>query len=472
MSQRIFSSRDQTAFAQLSGDYNPLHVDQIAARRLIFGRPVVHGIHSLLWALDIWLKDHVGSITLRSIKASFRKPIGVREKVTYMLVAEGQGHVEIQLIADGSAATVTQFDWAPSIQHAPNPAPGPPPERQTCRELSAREIQDASGQLRTGLDVGAVRKVFSGVGACLPLQQIAEILTTTRLVGMECPGLHSIYSELELNFSGGAGDADTMRYQVEDYDTRFNLATIAVAAPGMKGRIKAFRRPAPEQQVRIADLISQTPDFSQQRALIVGGSRGLGEVTAKLLAAGGAEVKLTYHQGKHDAQQVVEEIVASGGCAESIACDVLHPELSRQLQDGWHPTHVYYFATPHIFASSKGSFSPTLFNRFCEYYVTGFANTVSDIRAVSSELMCVFYPSSVAVDELPSAMGEYAAAKRAGETLCEFLEKTQKEIVIYKPRLPRMATDQTVSLVPVLNHDPVEIMLRHLEELREMGLAR
>lgn len=38
MQQRKFTSKDQTAFAELSGDNNPLHTDRIAARRLIFGQ--------------------------------------------------------------------------------------------------------------------------------------------------------------------------------------------------------------------------------------------------------------------------------------------------------------------------------------------------------------------------------------------------------------------------------------------------
>ena len=54
--RRRFQAADQDAFAHLSGDHNPLHVDPVAARRLIFGGPVVHGIHLLLWALDAFVR--------------------------------------------------------------------------------------------------------------------------------------------------------------------------------------------------------------------------------------------------------------------------------------------------------------------------------------------------------------------------------------------------------------------------------
>ena len=44
MNKKRFSPTDQSTFAKLSGDYNPIHIDEVAARRLLFGAPVVHGV--------------------------------------------------------------------------------------------------------------------------------------------------------------------------------------------------------------------------------------------------------------------------------------------------------------------------------------------------------------------------------------------------------------------------------------------
>ena len=61
-------------------------------------------------------------------------------------------------------------------------------------------------------------------------------------------------------------------------------------------------------------------------------------------------------------------------------------------------------------------------------------------------------------------MMEYTLAKFSGEKLIDFLQVKFPGIDIYKPRLPRLETDQTVSLFPVINEDPDLIILNHLKK--------
>jgi NADP-dependent 3-hydroxy acid dehydrogenase YdfG len=245
-----------------------------------------------------------------------------------------------------------------------------------------------------------------------------------------------------------------------------------VEVPGMKGRIKAFLRPQPHAQAAITEACRyvESGEFAEQQALIIGGSRGLGEVTAKLLAAGGAEVTITYYRGEKDAQRIVAEMISYGAKAKCRPLDVLgaSQELRHLDADISKPLYLYYFATPAIFGAVKGQFSSLRFAGFVDYYVTGFLRTVQSLKDQAFSLQKVFYPSSAAIEELPADMGEYAAAKLAGEILCEFLQKTNPGLAIHKPRLPRIATDQTVSLLPVDNQDPISVLLPHLRKLRQL----
>ena len=59
-----------------------------------------------------------------------------------------------------------------------------------------------------------------------------------------------------------------------------------------------------------------------RRALVTGGSRGIGRATALLLARAGADVAIGYHRRRADAEAVVREIEALGGRAVSHAADL------------------------------------------------------------------------------------------------------------------------------------------------------
>ncbi len=56
-------------------------------------------------------------------------------------------------------------------------------------------------------------------------------------------------------------------------------------------------------------------------ALVTGGSRGIGAVIAKRLAAQGAAVTLTYGASRGAADAVVQEIIEAGGQARALAAD-------------------------------------------------------------------------------------------------------------------------------------------------------
>ena len=77
LASRTFDADDQVLFAGLTGDFNPIHMDPIAARRTQAGAAVVHGIHAILWALDKLVE--LGSITeqIVSLKVQFTNFIHV-----------------------------------------------------------------------------------------------------------------------------------------------------------------------------------------------------------------------------------------------------------------------------------------------------------------------------------------------------------------------------------------------------------
>jgi NADP-dependent 3-hydroxy acid dehydrogenase YdfG len=207
--------------------------------------------------------------------------------------------------------------------------------------------------------------------------------------------------------------------------------------------------------------------FASQKALVIGGSRGLGEVTAKYLAAGGAQVLLTYSRGVGDANAIVQDISSHGGIAQTVLFDLTSPnEEVLAVMDSFEPTDIYYFATPFIFSGQKGIFAENRLKQFMDFYLLGFHRIIDHFSKCGVNRY--FCPSSIALDENPAAMGEYCVAKAAMEAYCEWVVKNRPGIKIAYPRLPRLATDQTASIATTDNADTVLI----LKLLREFSSAK
>lgn len=464
MHHRIFTLADHIAFTELSGDNNPLHVDPVVARRSLFGQPIVHGVHALMWALDQWLEGSSESVQLQNLQVSFLKPIGLNQEVKFTLVCGRDNRIQIDLFKDDEVVVRAVFSCLPYEPcHHEGVSQGLP-KQHPPDFLSKEAIQSCSGFLDMYLQPETAGRLFPNMTRFFCPVQFAVLLGMTRLVGVKCPGLQSIFSELKLTASDTA-DLKKIKYAVSNLDNRFGLVSMAVTAPGLCGSIKAYIRPQAQAQSAFLDLkkLVRAREFAGQRALIVGGSRGLGEVAAKLLAAGGAEVQLTYHMGKFDALRIVDEILAGEGHASICELNVLQPQIDWVGRTA--PTHLYYFASPFISGSKKKNFSPVLFNAFCNYYVSGFAGVVESFQKLG--LKNVFYPSTVFVDELPPNFSEYVIAKSAGEAMCRVFAKKHHEMFFFCPRLPKMATDQTASLFPIQNPDPAPIILTALLNFRD-----
>jgi 3-hydroxybutyryl-CoA dehydratase len=124
--RRSFSLNEVEAFAALSGDRNPLHLDPILAQRSRFGRPVVPGMFSAaifsgLLATElpgpgtIYLKQHLRFVrpiyletpVLFSVEVIRRSP---RRRVAWLAT---QCHdLEGHLLVDGAAEVLVE-PWDP-----------------------------------------------------------------------------------------------------------------------------------------------------------------------------------------------------------------------------------------------------------------------------------------------------------------------------------------------------------------------
>lgn len=72
-------------------------------------------------------------------------------------------------------------------------------------------------------------------------------------------------------------------------------------------------------------------DLKGKRALVTGGSRGVGAATARLLAEAGADVGISYRSRESEAEAVVAELREMGVRAWAHAGDLAEPEVVEEL---------------------------------------------------------------------------------------------------------------------------------------------
>ena len=283
------------------------------------------------------------------------------------------------------------------------------------------------------------------------------------LVGMLVPGLHSIFDGIDVEL-GGTPLRD-LAYCVAELDDRFRQVTLRVAGSSLAGEVRAFVRQPPvgADAAALADV--EPGEFAGVRALVVGGSRGLGAATARVLVAGGAEVTLSYARGEADARRLASELGERASITRIDVTDDLTASiaaLAKPFDD------VYYYATPAIFGAPARMYDGARFATFCTYYVDGFARVCEALHARNATLRA-YYPSSVAAtpEQRPRDMLEYAMAKIAGETLCDALMRTLPGLHVDVERLPRTLTDQTATIVPVEAASAERLALAAVRRLRE-----
>jgi acyl dehydratase len=475
LGMRTFTREDQQWFASVSHDRNPLHCDPVAARRLLSGRQVVHGIHVLLSALDLMPpRSAEGAVSLR---CEFSNPVNVDDQVEFTALDDESFRSKVTAtVADLACMHLvveTQPEALPKRQLDGHRWPG------VTRLGSLNEPIDEAPDALVGrcfeiVPEGAEQLAlrFPNAAAWLLPKRLAALASLSRFVGMVCPGLHSIFSSVSLTSAEPPAWRGELTFLVRKYDVRFGLFIVEFDGC-IQGTIRAFRRPPPRLQPSMRDVVAEVaPDeFVGTRTLVIGGSRGLGETVAKIIAAGGGEVIVSWAIGADDAQRVADEINAHAReRCEVLKLDVLTDAFENLGLEASSLDAVYFFATPRIFRKKEAVFDQRQFEELFSFYVERFNKLCLWLETNRrGRKVKVYMPSSVFVVERPKGMTEYAMAKAAAELLAEDLNRSLNNVSIVWDRLPRLATDQTAS---VLNqgHDSTLAVL--LPIVRRLGGRR
>lgn len=463
---RRFTAADQQWFGRVTGDNNPLHVDPSWAAKTFPGKLVVHGVHAMLWGMDIHLNAH-RTMPVRSLQAVFLKPILVGDDVDTWSTADG---TVLRLLVRDQPVLEVRFGQERAAVSVLPALPVSHGLQQVARERLAAELPTSSGAILPSPCVEELPRMFPAVAVAIGTASMAGLAGISTLIGMECPGLHSMLSEFAVSLVDPA-TFGPLTYRVSRYLSTFSRVEMEISGLGLAGSVAAFAgEPSPPcsgyEQIRT--LVSPG-DFTGQRPLVIGASSGLGAATAYLLAAGGAQPILTWCNSPGAAEEIARTVARFGGQCDLMQLDVRNPHkgLASLAKANWPGAQAYYFASPRIFRRRLEIYQNEDLRDFVDVYVDGFYETVRGLLNLHPGApLAIFYPSTIALEESVQELFEYSAAKRIGEQLCSRLQKKNKSLVMKVVRLPRVATGQTRAFLKTRAEMPEQVMLPIVREMQ------
>jgi len=306
VAERDFVAADQEHFAAVCGDRNPIHMDPVAARRTLVGFPVVHGVHALLWSLDSLFRYLPKLAPVASIKVSFEKLIYVGDRVQAVLAHHDKQRLRVEILVEGIRALRLEVALGDPRSNHDTGSNEPLFQPAEPLILTFEQMVKCQGRVPFFSIPNTLCRMFPAAADALGVQRVAGLACSSFLVGMVCPGFHSIYRGLNL-FTAllRECDYDALQFRVAHSDPRFKLVRLAVSGGGWVGSLDAHARPEPTAQPDLPSIATRVMpgEFSNASALVVGGSRGLGELISKIVAVGGGHVTLTYSVGEADARR-------------------------------------------------------------------------------------------------------------------------------------------------------------------------
>jgi len=452
----MFNLSDQQKFADFSGDINPIHLCDEYARKTPPGQVIVHGINSLLWALDSFLS--CGHRLSGQMNVRFLQPIYLNEVVFCDYFAKEKIieisnpdviFVKIKLsdnfyshISGGSKSIYSKTSY----------------DLQIC-EIALNNIQSGlSLALYESVDPDFIDKLYPALLVHLGRSIVCQIACLSSVVGMQIPGLHSIFASAFLDLQKLS---NRKFVEVVKTDQRFGLVDLNVQSSDVHAKVRAIIRPKPTESLSLDSLkkkINKTFAVGES-VLVIGGSRGLGSYVVKILALLGAHVTFTYSKGQADAQNLKNELSDNNINADCVHFDITDPDFPALFKSK--PDYIFYFATPKIFVKRSKRFENKLYEEFKLFYVDVFKTILE--RSATNSVKSIFYPSSVAVEEDTKDLAEYIKAKLEGEELSKQANIANKTN-IFVSRLPRTLTDQTATNLTIESKDPFDVMMPILED--------
>ena len=470
-----FQTIHRDAFAALSGDTNPLHIDSQYAARTPYGECIMHGIGVCLAALGNFSQGR--PLLMKRLHGDLRRPVYLDRPYT-LLCREEHPRTILEIIK----GTVVQARFTLVREEAP------------CNPMSSQEFHSAthrptllltprsdayplapsneSSEYEIPLCNLARHDALAPFGlhpSQIPPHHLTALCWASYFIGMDFPGQQALFSEFTLDFGPTLTGPFSVTWSELREDPRYNLFTISGSGSALSTfTFKAFRRPLPPSLKAPPTSAPALALWRGTHALVTGAGRGFGSTLGQVLDASGASVVMNTRR-KIDSKFRESVSSSSPSSLRFVEADLTREDecerLAQSIQEGLQYLDLIVLnATPPIRNANFAELDTSEITRF-----------VSDTLSLAIPVMRATLPllrSSGVIIALsttyrirpPPGFSAYLAAKAALEGFIQGLATEHPRHRFVIARLPRMATDQTAvpfSTEPAADPQAVACALLH-----------
>jgi len=319
-----FSRDDLSLFSAASHDRNPCHTSPEYARRTPYGQLLVYGVLGAFAGLaEI---EPPANCTLSKVSLDFRRAMLLDIDYIAFLVKQSPTLISMKL-CDGST-TLMKADFSFAEGGAVEVHRGTPPQsvRQVPSDRDERDFTEGTiikgeylpdqAALAALCDrFGIKERAFGGL-------QLCALLWSSYLVGMELPGLRSLFHKLTIEFKSlEAGCSPQFAYEARVVSLnalgslRSELRLFSEGRLVAQGESRAFvtARSRIGSIRALEGLVPRSERLKGKIALVIGASRGLGAMLTTALALQGCTVLANFNQSESAAQRLQETVADAPG---------------------------------------------------------------------------------------------------------------------------------------------------------------
>ena len=384
-------------FAKLSGDSNPIHLDDIIGYNSLFGQKICHGCLVLLKFFDlINLNKIIKNKEKYSIKIIFFKHFSYEKKIKILKKKNNfffyQSKILIAELKINYHNKFANFNLD---------------NKQTFK-----------------INIQKNNRNNNTKNLSLLLRKL------TMFVGTIFPGENSIIRDISINFNKKF-DFDEKRIDIfsKKLDSRYPIINNKMNYKNYDIEFQTLIRPTFNfKGVKVNKKIKNIVNNIEDKILIIGAGSGMGRELLDIFKSNNKlKIVATYYKNKISIKNKNIKIIKLD-IEKSI-------NKVKKIVNNFKNITVYYFATPKINLDIKDNESLNMYKRFYIKY------PLEILSSFKGQNIKFFYPSTVYINKIKSA---YAEIKKNAELKLKKMNK--KNITINLLRIDEVNTKQNISL--------------------------